>query len=220
MRLLLVEDDPLIGDGVLTGLSQEGHAVDWFTDGHSAQQALRSEPYELMILDLGLPQKSGLAVLEELRAAGSDMPVLILTARDTVADRVAGLDAGADDYLIKPFELDELSARLRALHRRSKERSKPLIHHGSIVLDPASHHVTQEGKTVELSAREFAVLKLLMENPGRVFSRARLEEHLYSWGEEIESNAVEVYIHHLRKKLGSSVIRTIRGVGYVMDKVT
>ncbi len=220
MRLLLVEDDPLIGDGVRTGLSQEGHAVDWFTDGHSAQQALRSEPYELMILDLGLPKKSGLAILEELRAAGSDLPVLILTARDTVADRVAGLDAGADDYLIKPFELDELNARVRALHRRSKERSNPLIRHGSIILDPASHHVTREGKVIDLSAREFAVLKLLLEHPGQVFSRARLEEHLYSWGEEIESNAVEVYIHHLRKKLGSSVIRTIRGVGYLMDKVT
>jgi DNA-binding response OmpR family regulator len=220
MRLLLVEDDPLIGDGVRAGLSQEGHAVDWFTDGHSAQQALRTEPYELMILDLGLPKKSGLAILEELRATGSDLPVLILTARDTVADRVTGLDAGADDYLIKPFELDELSARLRALHRRSKERSHPVIRYGSIVLDPGSHHVTHEGKVIDLSAREFAVLKLLLENPGRVFSRARLEEHLYSWDEEIESNAVEVYIHHLRKKLGSSVIRTIRGVGYVMDKVT
>ncbi len=219
MRLLLVEDDPLIGDGVRTGLSQEGHAVDWVTDGHAAQQALRSEPYELMILDLGLPKKSGLVILEELRAAGNDLPVLILTARDTVADRVAGLDAGADDYLIKPFELDELNARLRALHRRSKERSKPVIRQGAIILDPASHQVTQEGKSIDLSAREFAVLQLLIENPGRVFSRARLEEHLYSWGEEIESNAVEVYIHHLRKKLGTSVIRTIRGVGYVMDKV-
>lgn len=218
MRLLLVEDDPLIGDGVRTGLTQEGYAVDWFKDGRLAEQALRTENYDLMILDLGLPKISGLEILKGLRSKENDLPVLILTAKDAVADRVTGLDYGADDYLVKPFALDELSARLRALHRRHRERSNPVIRHGAIVLDPASHQVTRDGVPVSVSAREFAVLQMLLENTGRVLSRSRIEEGLYAWNEEIESNAVEVHIHHLRKKLGASLIRTIRGVGYVIYK--
>ena len=199
MRLLLVEDDSILGDGIRTGLAQEGYAVDWVTDGYLASHALQSEHYDLLLLDLGLPRMSGLDVLKELRARGDNLPVLILTARDTVHDRVIGLDCGGDDYLIKPFALDELCARVRALLRRASERGTPMIHHG-------------------LSAREFALLQTLLENVGRVLSRARIEQSLYAWGEEIESNAVEVHIHHLRKKLGSSLIRTIRGVGYVIDK--
>jgi DNA-binding response OmpR family regulator len=218
MRLLLVEDDPLIGDGVRAGLAQEGYAVDWLKDGRAAEQALQTEDYDLMILDLGLPKTSGLEVLKRLRSREVELPVLILTARDTVADRVTGLDCGADDYLVKPFSLDELSARLRALHRRRKERSSPLIKLGTVVLDPASHQVTRDGVPVNVSAREFAVLQMLLENAGKVLSRSRIEENLYAWNEEIESNAVEVHIHHLRKKLGASLIHTIRGVGYVVYK--
>ncbi len=218
MRLLLAEDDAILGDGIRAGLRQEGHAVDWVTDGYLAEQALRTEPYDLLILDLGLPRKPGLDILKELRAQGSELPVLILTARDMVADRVAGLDGGADDYLVKPFALDELSARVRALHRRSKERGSPLIRHGEIVVDPAARTVTRDGVPIDLSTREFAVLQMLLENAGRVLSRARIEQSLYAWGAEVESNAVEVHIHHLRRKLGSSLIRTIRGVGYVVDK--
>lgn len=218
MRLLLVEDDPLIGDGVRTGLAQEGYAVDWFKDGHSAAQALQTEDYDLMILDLGLPKMSGLEILKKLRGKDNALPVLILTSRDTVADRVTGLDCGADDYLVKPFALDELNARIRALHRRRKDRSTPTIQHGAITLDPAAHEVTRDGKPVNISAREFAVLQMLLENIGKVLSRARIEEGLYAWNEEIESNAVEVHIHHLRKKLGSSLIHTIRGIGYVVRK--
>jgi two-component system response regulator QseB len=218
MRLLLVEDDSILGDGIRTGLAQEGYAVDWVTDGYLAGHALQSEHYDLLLLDLGLPRRSGLDVLKELRVRGDKLPVLILTARDTVHDRVVGLDSGGDDYLVKPFALDELCARVRALLRRASERGTPMIHHGPITLDPAARKVSHDGVTVELSAREFALLQTLLENVGRVLSRARIEQSLYAWGEEIESNAVEVHIHHLRKKLGSSLIRTIRGVGYVIDK--
>ena len=218
MRLLLVEDDSILGDGIRTGLAQEGYAVDWVTDGYLAGHALQSEHYDLLLLDLGLPRRSGLDVLKELRVRGDKLPVLILTARDTVHDRVVGLDSGGDDYLVKPFALDELCARVRALLRRASERGTPMIHHGPITLDPAARKVSRDGVTVELSAREFALLQTLLENVGRVLSRARIEQSLYAWGEEIESNAVEVHIHHLRKKLGSSLIRTIRGVGYVIDK--
>lgn len=217
MRLLLVEDDTLLGDGIRAGLTQEGYTVDWLRDGEAADNALKSEHFDLMVLDLGLPRRSGPEVLKALRGRGSALPVLILTARDTVADRVAGLDAGADDYLIKPFALDELTARLRALLRRQSGRAVNTIAHGDIVLDPAAHAVSQEGKPVELSPREFAVLQLLLEQRGKVLSKARLEESLYAWGEEVESNAIEVYVHHLRKKLGADLIRTIRGVGYVID---
>jgi len=218
MRLLLVEDDSLLGDGIRSWLTQEGYAVDWFTDGRSAERALKTIDYELVILDLGLPQLSGMQLLKDARARGEDVPVLILTARDTVADRVSGLDGGADDYLVKPFALDELLARVRALHRRSHERSAPLIEHGDIVLDPAEHSVTRAGVPVAVSGREFSVLQTMLENQGRVLSRARIEESLYAWGEEVKSNAVEVHVHHLRRKLGPSLIRTIRGVGYIVDK--
>ena len=217
MRLLLVEDDPLLGDGIRAGLGQDDYTVDWFKDGRSAEAALKSEHYDLMVLDLGLPDKSGLEVLKTLRAAGNDLPVLILTARDAVSDRVAGLDGGADDYMVKPFDLDELSARLRALQRRHSGRARSEISHGDILLDPAAHSVTLAGRNVDISPREYAVLHMLLENEGKVMSRSRLEDGLYSWDGEVESNAIEVYIHHLRKKLGSALIRTIRGVGYIID---
>jgi DNA-binding response OmpR family regulator len=217
MRLLLVEDDPLIGDGIRAGLGQEDYSVDWFSDARSAEMALQSECYDLMVLDIGLPDKSGLEILNWLRRRGENLPVLILTARDAVSDRVAGLDSGADDYMVKPFDLDELSARLRALLRRSSGRASSEIRHGDIVLDPAAHSVSQAGHAIDISPREYAVLHLLLENVGKVMSRSRLEEGLYSWGGEVESNAIEVYIHHLRKKLGPELIRTIRGVGYIID---
>ncbi len=218
MRILLVEDDPLLGDGIRAGLKQAGYAVDWVQDGNAAKLSLESGDYSLMVLDLGLPKLSGTAVLNWLRSTGSALPVLILTARDTVADRVAGLDAGADDYLIKPFDLDELIARLRALSRRSSGQATPLLLHGGIELDPAARQVRKNGQTVELSAREFTLLHELLLHAGRVQSREQLEERLYGWGEEVESNSVEVHVHHLRKKLGSDLIRTLRGVGYVIDK--
>ena len=216
MRLLLVEDDPLLGDGIRAGLRQEGFAVDWVEDGEAGLQALESDEFELLVLDLGLPRLPGLAVLEQLRRRGDDTPVLILTARDAVADRVAGLDAGADDYLVKPFDLDELAARLRALLRRRGGRARPLIEHGDLTLDPAAHTLTRDGTPVELSPREFALLRLMLEHPGQVLTRARLEEALYGWEMEVESNTLEVYIHHLRKKLGGERIRTVRGVGYLV----
>jgi len=218
MRLLLVEDDTLLGDGIVAGLSQDGYTVDWFTDGNDAEAALASEAYELLVLDINLPGQSGLSVLRKLRAAGSDLAVLVLTARDTVADRVAGLDAGADDYLVKPFDLDELEARLRALLRRRHGRSDPVLTHRSICLDPASHSVTLEGKPVILPKREFSLIRLLLENEGRVLSRQRIEENIYGWNDDVESNAIEVHISHLRKKFGADLIRTLRGVGYTIDK--
>jgi Response regulators consisting of a CheY-like receiver domain and a winged-helix DNA-binding domain len=218
MRLLLVEDDALLGEGIRAGLAQAGFAVDWVRDGEQARAALESEPYALMVLDLGLPRLSGEEVLRRLRGKNSSLPVLILTARDTVADRVKGLDAGADDYLVKPFDLDELTARLRALLRRSGGRAAPLITRGALSVDPAAHAVALDGRPVDLSPKEFAVLLHLLENAGRVRSREQLEQSLYAWGEEVESNAVEVHIHHLRKKLGSELIRTLRGVGYMIDK--
>jgi DNA-binding response OmpR family regulator len=218
MRLLLVEDDALLGDGIRVGLQQTGFVVDWVKDGQAAKLALEAEVYALMVLDLGLPRLSGTDLLKWLRATGNDTPVLILTARDTVADRVSGLDAGADDYLVKPFDLDELSARIRALLRRAGGRAAPLVVHGKLVIDPASRQVTLEGSPVELSSREYAILLELLENAGRALSREQLEQSLYGWGEEVESNAVEVHIHHLRKKLGAELIRTLRGVGYLVDK--
>ncbi len=216
--MLLVEDDSLLGDGIRAGLRQAGYAVDWVRDGQAARLSLETGEYALLVLDLGLPKLSGTEVLKWLRNRGSTLPVLILTARDTVADRIAGLDAGADDYLIKPFDLDELIARLRALSRRSSGQAAPLLQLGAIELDPASRQVRKQGKIVELSAREFTLLHELMRQAGRVLSREQLEECLYGWGEEVESNSVEVHVHHLRRKLGSSLIRTLRGVGYVIDK--
>ncbi len=218
MRILLVEDDPLLGDGVRAGLAQEGYAVDWAQDGKAALAALEAERYDVVLLDLGLPRLSGMELLGSLRSRGSTMPVLILTARDQVADRVAGLDAGADDYLVKPFDLDELAARIRALTRRQAGRAEPVIRHGDIVLDPAAHTVTRDGKPVDLSPREFGVLRELLENAGTVLSKARLEQSLYSWDREVESNAVEVHVHHLRRKLGFQLIRTLRGIGYTVEK--
>jgi DNA-binding response OmpR family regulator len=219
MRILLVEDDELIGDAVKTGLEQEKYTIDWVKDGNSAVLAMKNETFDLVILDIGLPQRSGLEVLKEVRGFGNTTPVLVLTARDTVSDRVAGLDSGADDYLPKPFDMDELVARIRALLRRSSGRANPILTHGDISLDPAAHQVTRAGEVVELSGREFAILQVLMEYHGKVMSKSRLEEELYGWSSDVESNTVEVYIHHLRKKLGSDLIRTIRGVGYMIEKL-
>jgi DNA-binding response OmpR family regulator len=219
MRLLLVEDDRLLGDGIRAGLAQAGFAVDWVQDGRAGELAATTEPYALLVLDLGLPRLSGLELLRSLRAAGKRLPVLILTARDTVADRVAGLDAGADDYLVKPFDLAELTARVRALLRRSAGHAEPLLRHGDLVLDPAGRTLTRAGQRVELGPREFALLHALLLSAGRVLSREQLERSLYGWDTEPGSNALEVHIHHLRRKLGSDLIRTLRGVGYLIEKV-
>lgn len=218
MRLLLVEDDPLLGDALCVGLRQEGHAVDWVKDGAAADAALASESFDLVVLDLGLPRRSGLEVLRALRARGQGLPVLILTARDATAEKVAGLDAGADDYLVKPVELDELAARVRALLRRAAGRAQPVLRLGDLELDPAARRVTLADAPVELSAREFALLQMLLENAGRVLTREKLEASLYGWRDEPESNALEVHIHHLRKKLGAERIKTLRGIGYMMPK--
>ena len=218
MRLLLVEDDPMIGASVQSGLRQEGHSVDWVRDGVAADLAMANGVYELLLLDLGLPHKSGLDLLTGLRKKGASLPVLVITARDSVADRVKGLDAGADDYLVKPFDLTELSARIRALMRRQAGRSSPVIEHGPLSLNPATHEVTLDGAPVSLSAREFALLHAFLEQPGVPLSRTQLEERLYGWDEEIESNVVEVYIHSLRRKLGAEWIRNVRGVGYLVPE--
>ena len=204
----------MIGEAVRAGLKREGFTVDWVHDAAAAGQVLRTEPFSLMLLDLGLPGGDGLTLLKGLRGRGEALPVLIVTARDAVADRVAGLDAGADDYLVKPFDLDELAARIRALLRRKSGRPAPQIAHLGVVLDPAAHRLTQDGAEIALSPREFALLQLLMERPGSILSRAQIEERLYGWGEEVESNAVEVHIHGLRRKLGAQFILTVRGVGY------
>ncbi len=216
MRLLLVEDDAMIGASVQRGLKQDGYTVDWVRDGASAETALISDVYEMLLLDLGLPGKSGLELLAGLRRRGVALPVLVITARDSVADRVKGLDAGADDYLVKPFDLDELSARVRALARRQSGRAAPVIEVGPLTLDPATHAVTLDGALVALSRREFSLLHALMKQPGVPLSRAQIEESLYGWEEEIESNAIEVYIHSLRRKLGAERIRNVRGVGYMV----
>ncbi len=220
MRVLLVEDDELLGDGIRTGLKHYGHTVDWLKDGKSANDVLSTsyENFDIIVLDLGLPKLSGLDVLRKLRERNSSTPVIILTARETIDERVKGLDAGADDYLTKPFDLDELCARIRALQRRSKSRAKPLITYGDISLDPASHVVTQANETIMISRREFSLLQKLLENAGRVISREQLNQTLYGWGENIDSNALEVHIHNLRKRFGNTLIRTIRGVGYMVEK--
>ncbi len=218
MRLLLVEDDEILGEGLVEGLKMEGYAVDWLTNGKLADEALKVNSYELVVLDLNLPDMEGLDILKALRARKDETPVMVLTAKDTVPDRVLGLDSGADDFVIKPFELDEVCARLRALARRNEGRSVPNIEYKGIVLDPASHQVTWNDEKVDLSQKEFEILSFLMGNIGRVISRARLEESLYSWDSDVESNTVEVHIHHLRKKLDPSIIRTVRGVGYIIDE--
>ena len=216
MRILLAEDDPLLGDGLRSGLRQLGFQVDWVRDGEAADRELRSGAYAAAVLDLGLPRRDGLDVLAAARGQGVRTPVLVLTARDAVPDRIRGLDTGADDYVVKPADLLELAARLRALVRRAHGQPQDVLEVRGIVLDPAAHLVRHDGKAVTLPAREFDVLHALMLNAGRVLSREQLEQHLYSWGREVDSNAVEVHIHHLRRKLGPSVIQTVRGVGYMM----
>ena len=218
MRLLLVEDDTMIGEAVLDVLRTEHYAVDWVRDGEMADAALRSETYDLVLLDLGLPRRDGLEVLRGLRARRQTMPVLVATARDAVGDRVAGLDAGADDYVVKPFDTDELLARIRALIRRSAGHAEPVFSHKGVTLNPATREASVNGEPVSLSAREWAVLEPLLLRPGTVFSRSQLEEKLYGWKEDISSNAVEVYVHGLRKKLGADLIQTVRGLGYVVPR--
>jgi DNA-binding response OmpR family regulator len=218
MRILLVEDDTMIGDSVRSALKHEGFAVDWVRDGRAAQTTLATERFDLVLLDLGLPQVSGLDVLRALRTQKDATPVIIVTARDDLASRVAGLDAGADDYLVKPFEFEELTARMRAVIRRHVGRAEPAIEVDRVTLDPTTRTVTVSGEQVILSAREYAVLEAMMLRPGAILSRAQLEDRLYGWGEEIESNAISVYVHQLRRKLGDDFIHTVRGVGYYVGK--
>ena len=218
MRVLIVEDDPLLGDALAAGLKQRGFDADWVQDGRDAQAVIRVEPFAAVVLDLGLPGLGGLELLQGERARGNKVPVLILTARDAVQDRITGLDSGADDYVVKPTDLDELAARLRALVRRSKGEPAPMLRVGQLVLDPAARTVTRDGQAMDLQPREFTLLQELMLNAGRVLSREQLEERMYRWGEEVESNAVEVHVHHLRRKLGADVVKTVRGVGYLMPR--
>ena len=218
MRVLLVEDDAMIAQGLQTALRQAGFAVDWMRDGKSADNALQTSDFDVVLLDLGLPQRNGLHVLRDLRKRGDLTPVIIVTARDEIQHRVAGLDAGADDYIVKPFDLDEVMARMRSVLRRAAGRGDPSIQHGELKLDPVSHTVQRSGIAVNLSAHEFAVLEALLQRPGAVLSRQQLEDRLYGWDTEIGSNAVEVYIHGLRRKLGSEAIQTLRGVGYFIPK--
>jgi two-component system OmpR family response regulator len=218
MRLLLVEDDAMIGETVLHLLRSEHYAVDWVRDGAMADQALRTAEYDLVLLDLGLPKRDGLEVLRALRSRRSSVPVLIATARDSVGDRIAGLDAGADDYVVKPYDTDELLARIRALLRRSAGRGEPAFEHKGVSLNPATREATLNTQPVQLSAREWAVLEPLIARPGVVLSRVQLEEKLFSWKDDVSSNAVEVYIHGVRKKLGNDIIQTVRGLGYLVPK--
>jgi two-component system, OmpR family, response regulator len=214
MRLLLVEDDRMIGESLRNALRQSGYAADWVRDGRAADATLSTERFDLVLLDLGLPQLDGMEVLRAMRVRGDRTPVIVLTARDAVASRVQGLDAGADDYIVKPFELDELLARIRAVVRRQTGRAEPGLEVDGVSLDPATRQVTHNGVPVVLSAREYAVLEALMMRPGAILSRAQLEDRLYGWGEELESNAISVYVHQLRRKLGEGFIRTVRGIGY------
>jgi len=219
MRVLVVEDDPMIGRAVVAGLHDGGYAVDWVRDGAEAELAIANGVYDLALLDLGLPRRDGLEILKSLRRSGNALPVLIITARDSVADRIAGLDHGADDYLVKPFDLDELLARARAVIRRHGGRSSPEVTYGALTLDPVKRQVTFKGDQVELSAREFAVLEALMKEPGAVISREKLEDAVYGWGEEVGSNTIEVHLHHLRRKLEPQIIRNVRGVGYQIARI-
>jgi two-component system, OmpR family, response regulator QseB len=218
MRVLVVEDDQMIAEAIRTALTQDGYTVEWIGDGARAAAALATSSFDIVLLDLGLPRRSGLEVLREARRQGTTTPVIIITARDDVQSRIAGLDSGADDYLVKPFDLDELAARMRSVLRRGAGRGDSVIEHAGIRLDPVTHEVSRDGEPVTLSAREYAVLEALMLRPGAILSRAQLEDRLYGWGGEIESNAVEVYVHALRRKLGADAIRTVRGVGYCVPK--
>lgn len=218
MRILLVEDHSLLGEAVQVSLCQAGYSVDWVKDGVAAELALAAEEFAAVVLDLALPRRSGLEVLAQLRRRGDDVPVLILTARDTVEDRIGGLDAGADDYLVKPFDMGELAARLRALIRRRAGYAGSTLQVGTLSIDPATRSVMCDGVPITLSAREFALLHALALNAGRVMSKAQLEQQLYAWGEEVESNTIEVFVHHLRRKLGVESIRTVRGVGYLLPR--
>ncbi|MCL5260716.1 MAG: response regulator [Gammaproteobacteria bacterium] len=218
MRVLLVEDDELLGDGIRVGLKQYQYTVDWVKNGVAALQALQTEHFDMVVLDLGLPRLSGDEVLKSMRTKNINTPVIILTARDTIDDRVKGLDIGADDYIVKPFDLDELCARIRAVQRRTASRAEPTITYENIVLDPAARTVSKDGQSVELSRREFVLLQMLLENIGRVLSREQITQSLYGWGDDIDSNALEVHIHNLRKKFGNDFISTIRGVGYLLEK--
>jgi len=215
MRLLLVEDDPMVGAAIRSGLRQDGYTVDWVREGAAAELATGTTDYDAILLDIGLPKKTGLELLANWRQQHKQVPVLIISARDAVADRIRGLDTGADDYLVKPFDLDELAARLRALLRRGSGRATPIVEHGPLTLNPSTHEVHLGGTAVNLSGREFALLQALLENPGIPLSRAQLEDRLYGWEEEISSNTVEVYIHSLRRKLGSEWVINVRGVGYM-----
>lgn len=218
MRVLIVEDDPMIGASIRTGLRQDGYTADWARDGNSAEAAVATNEYDAILLDLGLPGRSGLELLAQWRRKKNTVPILIITARDSVDDRIAGLDTGADDYLVKPFDLNELAARLRALLRRRSGRATPVIEHGPLHLDPATREVRLNGTAVKLSGREFALLHALLQAPGVPLSRSQLEDRLYGWEEEIGSNAVEVHIHALRRKIGSELIRNVRGVGYMVPR--
>jgi DNA-binding response OmpR family regulator len=218
MRLLLVEDDGMVGQAVREGLRQDGFSIDWVLDGPAAETALRTEPYDCLLLDLGLPKKSGLDVLRGLRARRNAIPVVVITARDAVPDRIAGLDAGADDYVVKPFDLEEVAARVRAVVRRRQGRGEPEIEHRGLILKPATRQAEFRGAPLPLSRREFAVLEALAARPGAILSRQQIEQHVYGWGEEVESNAVEVFVHSIRKKLGADFIVTVRGAGYMVPK--
>ncbi|WP_343554380.1 quorum sensing response regulator transcription factor QseB [Pantoea sp.] len=216
MRILLIEDDSLIGDGLKVGLTKLGFTVDWFVSGESGFQALAAAPWDAVVLDLSLPERDGLDILRQWRQQGQDVPVLILTARDALDQRVQGLQLGADDYLCKPFALTEVAARLQALIRRRHGQLQPELKHGKMVMIPGSNCVQIDGEAVSMKSRELALLELFLRNPGRVLTRSQLEEKLYSWDDDVSSNAVEVHIHHLRKKLGSQFIRTVHGVGYTL----
>lgn len=220
MRILLVEDDELLGDGILAGLKQRNHVVDWVKDGISAEQAIEVEKFDMVLLDLGIPRKDGIEVLTTIRKKENHTPVLILTARDATDDKIRGLDAGADDYMVKPFDLDELEARIRALHRRNSGSATTVIKRGDLELDPASHTAALNGASLNMPRREFTLLQKLLENQGRVISRDILLQSLYGWDDEVDSNTLEVHIHNLRKKLGTKAIRTIRGVGYMIEKLS
>jgi two-component system response regulator QseB len=218
MRLLLVEDDFLIGDGTKKALVRESFSVDWVQNSEDASLAIKTHQYDLIILDIRLPDGSGLSLLEKLRASANKIPVILLTALNATSDRVHGLDLGADDYLVKPFEISELCARIRALHRRNQGIVRPVLIIDGITLDPASHTLMKNGKIIDLGAKELAIIQTLFERAGRVVSKAELEEKLYAWGDEVSSNTIEVLIHRIRKKLGTSIIKTIRGIGYIIEE--